>query len=906
MKQILKLNKENPMRERIFKKLKMMMLVLAAFIFIAVAGVESARADSTHMDGKGDSFVLGKSGARMKMKLSYGDDVIGQVVIVGKLGDRYVAMLDHNNQDSKLNGKLFMVDNICVGHNDLEDGIGTCTWDGNSTSIINIENINLDNMTYTFPDWPKKYMQIFWFDLREKFEDEPELWAISSSCYSHDCKLFKYTESYTEDGKILTERKLEYRGSWSFGNIVRGIDVLDINSMLVDPMPSDRRCPPIFVQVSRPAGNNGVNNNFWTVSSSIYFHNILKGNELPHRDPAFGNYIMDYKPLGTFDPSKIMDSVSKGEQKFVRGICGGGISALGLYNDTNKSTFTYHTMESHARFKNGKGSGGDAYYYDWNMKTVPHTFEYDKQKSLFTKVQSGNNSRYACWSFAEGGSKSKVKEDLAELYRSCDSIYFNNRGPALTLEKNDLEIKGNEMNGTKVRGGVKALFEKGSKTNSFVGKLKLGQNDKRELIGKDEYIDSENSIKNRNEGEALRRCDEQGRQVLAIFLGYPVTAVNDNQTSNANKTQLSVNFGNVKTQGVETESGVNAGWSAGMGKECKRLPFEYHVGYQGFLNNMVKENDGSSFSGDLTISKNFDKLSDYRNKGTIIYTKKLPVLLTGELVWEDNEEMTYPEVKGLGTVVQLSGGVRTDKNSGQIDMNHFDLYNPDTTWDESTEVYSAMSDGLEKKTIEFNNGNGNLFEFDNEKDLISQVSMASNENYNILDELKKLANDEEKIYAGKDTFKDRPVKWLAPESPGKYFRYGWKSDFNFQMEFSTFKNSDDIVEQGHGGYWKFKLGLAETEGEVTVKSTSRTYTNSTTKNGYGFTTPSVDYNLTNDYSICYWGFNVNPQAYKQMKVNKNEKPERPGFIPKYCWDRDQSFVLFVPEVEGSSVHMNLI
>lgn len=38
---------------------------------------------------------------------------------------------------------------------------------------------------------------------------------------------------------------------------------------------------------------------------------------------------------------------------------------------------------------------------------------------------------------------------------------------------------------------------------------------------------------------------------------------------------------------------------------------------------------------------------------------------------------------------------------------------------------------------------------------------------------------------------------------------------------------------------------------------------------------------------------------KNNRKGVKENNERPPFIPEYCWDRDQSFALFVPEVEGN-------
>ncbi len=881
------------MRKMILKKIKMTVFILTAFILIAIFGFESANADSTHMDGKGDSFVLGKGGSRMK--LTSHNNI--QVVVVGKLGEKYVAMLDYNQTHSKLNGKLFLVDNICVGSSNDGDGVGTCSWDGNNASIIDIEGTTLDKMSFSYKD-PRKYMQIFWFDMREKFGDKPELWAVNCSSFSHHCRLFKYKETYDKGSNSVTKRTLQYWTYWDFGHIVRGIDVLDLNSLVLDPAPQDRRCPPIFVEVSRPSGNDGAGGDFWGVSSEVIFHNILMKDGKPNKDSAFGSYKKGYDSIATYDSKKIIDAMDNkhGKSRCIEGICGGGVSVLGTYADTKKPTLTYHTLEAQGTYKiSEKHGGGDPVHLSWYICSKLHQFEYDKQSGKFIKLHSGGTGGY--WEMNESAfTNSEIYGWLADFKDTCDSIFFHNRGPAMALYEYDLNIKGNGITGNVIRGGVRSILEKKSGNKCFVGKLKVTDNNKGELIEKDEY-------KSSTKGEALRRCDEQGRQVSAIFLGYPVTAVHKNTpSSSVDRTELFVNYEKVKTNGVETGSGVNTELSSGFGHESKILPVGYHVGYQGFLNNTVKKHDSSSFTGNLKISKKFNNyVSNYRNKGTIFFSRKVPVLVSGELVWHSNQ---YAEVKGLGTIVPISGGVRPDDNADMIDISHFDLYDPSVMCGDYGSTYSAMTAGLEDKSSSFNNRKGNLFEFTDESDLSNQVNATSNANYKFLDELKTLANST--AASDKDTFKDRPVKWLTPDSPGKSFGYGWKADYLYQMQFSKFKNKDDIAEQGHGGYWKFKVGLSENAGNVTARSTSRTYTNDTTKNGYGFLAPAVDYTLSKNYTLRYWGFNVNPHAYKQMQINNYKTPERPGFIPQYCWDRDQSFVLFVPEVSGCTEHMSLL
>jgi hypothetical protein len=874
-------------KDAIIKDVLKYLSLFATLVFFAVTGFGDARADSLHVDSGGNSFVLGKGGSRMVLT-SHDNN---RVVIVGKLGDRYVAMLDHNvGRPSELLGKLFLVDNVVSGQSDKEDAVGRCSWDGYQSSIIHIEGADLNNMFYTFPKWPRRYMQIYWFDLREYFGDAPNSWAVSCSSNTHTCYVFKYLENYDKGAKCVTKRTLKYERSWTFGHRVKGIDMLDLNSLIVDPKPTDLRSPPILVEVNRNGGSDGANGDFWCVASEIWFHNIISidGGE------TFGRYTTPYDALASYDPEKIAPPApGKGaKQIYWRGIIGGGTSALGLYKDDGEPTFAYYTMESYA--KSHRDSKANKSYYEWDLRPVRHTFEYDGSNNRFTRLKSGTAP--ARWSFDkkyQSTSYLEPRKDVKDMYQSCDSIMFHCRGPRVWVNSEDnLNIIGRGMNGTYVRGTAKGLFEGqySKSSDAFIGHFEKEESKDRELVEKEEYKEGE-------KGRKLKLCDEEGRQVSVIFLGYPPTAIKKEQTP-AGSTEVFVNFKHVKTGGTETGSGVNAEWSTGAGIEYTAGIFRFgsHVGYTGYLNQMIKEGSGATFSSEVIITKNFNGLSDLeesRNKGIIFFDHKKPVLVAGSLVWENAKKAA---VRGYGTVIPFTGGIRPD-GKGKMGVNSFDLYDTSRTWAVEKKTYSAMTDGLENKSKYFNTDEGNLFEFDNEMELETLVRQAENYNYEIIIELEGLAD--EKVPSNKDTFKDRPVKWLVPADPGKSFGYGWNREHSFQMKFSKFENTDDTIQEGHGGYWNF-YGIVEFQGKIVAQSSTRTYTNQTTENGFGFKAPKVNY-LTHNYNIQYWGFHVNPTAYKQMKINKGENPpQRPAFIPKYCWDRDQSFALFVPEVLGAS------
>ena len=238
------------------KKLNFIIIFIAASL-IVFTRVENAQADSTHLDVIGNSFVLGKGGSRVTLA-----NYNVKVILVGTFNSRYIAMFEcTESKPEKLVGKLFIVDNLTNG---------TCTWDGNDSYIINIEGLSLSHMRYIHGMWGHAYMQIFLFDMREHFGDKPNIWAVSNSCESKQCYIFKYKETYDESAKCVKERKLIYITPWNFGHQLKGIDVLDLNPSIEGVDESTKRIPPIFVQVSRD-GNypNGINGDFWCVANHI-------------------------------------------------------------------------------------------------------------------------------------------------------------------------------------------------------------------------------------------------------------------------------------------------------------------------------------------------------------------------------------------------------------------------------------------------------------------------------------------------------------------------------------------------------------------------------------------------------------------------------------------------------------
>ncbi|HBM17413.1 MAG TPA: hypothetical protein DD381_13885 [Lentisphaeria bacterium] len=860
------------------------LIILITGLFIAIAGVGNAFADSTYLDNQGNSFVLGKGGSRMFLQ-SHGN---AKVVIVGNLGGKYVAMLNYTEvKPLELVGKLFLVDNV--------NASGSCTWDGNKTSIINIEGKMLDQMTYIHGSWGHSYMQIFWFDMRERFGDKQDIWAVSSSCESNKCFLFQYEEIYDDTAKCIKERKLKYVNYWNFDFCIKGIDVIDLNSVTIGAEDNDKRCPPIFVEVSRQYGTpNGTNGDFWGIANYIFFHNIKMNAGCPNKDDLFGCTTNRYNVLEGYDKKYV--EPAKNTHTTWGGICGGGASGLGGYIDDNKPTYAYYTMESWADIYSYhvRGPiGSRAREYSWNIFINKHTFTYDNANRRFNSLISAcytQNSFYEYWEDCTAFNDFSKK--IAGLFGSCSTILFDCRGPKISMDEGkNLWIKGDSITGTKIEGYVGDKFK--AKKDCFIGQIQTKKSTEKEgqLIG--EYSKDA-------KGEALRRCDEQGRQVLAIFLGYSPTALIKGESADL---KLSVNFKNVKTSGVETGSGISSEWSMGYGRKGAVLPVEAHAGYKGYLNNMITKGSGDVFTASVFNTVTFDNknIKENRDKGIIFFEGKHPILTIGELVWDEKIATT---VRGWGihrginyNIIPIAGGVFSDQSQGYF--NYFDLYNPGNTWDQDQKIYSAMTDGLENKDNWWK-GVGNLFEFEKEAELIKLVDDGYYHNYRILGELKELADM--KVQPGKDTFKDRAVKWLAPSSPDKHFGYDWKETHTFDMDFTQFTNRNDVINEGHGGYWKFSVFGPESEGKVTTQSSSRTYTNSSTTNGYGYVTHQVN-GLSRNYSIKYYGFMINPREYKQMQINKNVPATRPAFIPEYAWDRDQSFALFVPAIYGSSKQM---
>jgi hypothetical protein len=909
------------MKRTILKRKTMRNLfIFMVFMFLAAIGVENTRADSAIVTESGSDFVLGKGGARMVL---YNDNTT-VVTIVGKLGSEYVAMLNSDTGGpAGLAGNLFIVDNVVPLDDPERDGIGRCSWSCDKSKIIHIEGIDLMSMRYIPKNWPYRYMQIFWFDMREKFGDKPENWAISSSCNSNLTYVFKYEEVYDDVMECVSKRTLKKMGEWRSGHLVKGIDLLDLNSMKVDQKPEDKRCPPIFVEVNRPSNSrdDGSSGDFWCVASEIWFHNIKMINGLPNNGAGtIGRYADTYAPLKTYDVKELTKNwtVSPPNERYTwwRGICGGGVSALGTYKD-GIPTFAYYTMYSSACIsKNNKRPQEKRFVYEWSLYGVKHTFKYDKNTNKFIDLEYSYTSNWSFHKTYHLHRDDNFRADLNNLYVSCDSILFHCRGPRVRMAASgpELLLKGRGLTGSYMRGNARYIFENiGRSEDTTIGVMQKQESKDRTLVGNYGEDDKSKSPEERAEAKKIKEADESARQVVAIFLGYPPTAYWDNKENPApENTVLEVNYENVKTNGVETGSGVNADWAAGVAFKADIVGISFSAGYAGYYNKSVTENNGSTYSSKIALPnsiKGIKEFEAFKDKGFIFYTAREPSLIGGALLWTNAEKA---KVKGLGEILPFTGGVVPPKGA-PVSCGHFLLHKPNVAWTKDEKSYSVMTDGLEAKKKESNPGpnntqDGNLFKFKTESELIDKFRIAKEENYDITKELIGLADDEHGDFVKKpDTFKDRPVKWL--DNMGQTFGYCWSLGGTFEMKFQEFTNKEDVVEGGHGGYWKFKLAGLTGENQVMARSTSRTYTNKSTTNGYKFVSPPVYYDsgkVGNRYEVYFFGFNINPAAYKQWVINKKGEAKRPDFIPKYCWDRDQMFALFVPYIGKHSKHVSEI
>jgi hypothetical protein len=765
-----------------------------------------------------------------------------------------------------------------------------------------METFRIWDIIITAPPWVRSYMQIFWFDLREKFGDVPDIWAVSSNCNTGQCYIFKYEE------KFNTKRTLKHTNTWNFGHNVKGIDVLDLNSSTVDAGINDLRCPPIFVDVARGDNRNGINGDFWCLADTILFHNILKRGGTPVCTDFFGYHKADYNPLDTYDPKKLINNTFGKRSAEIKwgGICGGGVTALGTYNNTNTPTWSYYTMASRASILNESKSN---YSYKWAMSSAKHTFEYDSSHNLFKKVMNGSGS---IWDFSKRNLTDLIVPSTYEnMFRSCQTILFDCRGPVVNLGKdNKLNILGRGINGNYIAPPARTFFEgKDSRgANCFIGEIMEEKSNKGTLVG--EY----NKFEDKEKNDALRDCDSQGRQVLAIFLGYPPTALQEGKA--CRKVEVGINFLDVESHGLEIGSGVNTQWSAGHGGKDIRFGLaSWQVGFAKKVDKLLTMQYGDKEKDNIEISKPYDTadlLDEGKNNGIIFFDAIVPNLVAGLLVWDKDTKVTvtgwHGDNKQDYDIIPATTGVIADKTGKQLYATSFDLYKAAEKLDSTGKTcYSPLSDGLENKNKAFNidknnNPAGNLFLFEKELDLENKIKNASKCNYKFLADLIKYANGSEDIKVSpNNTFQDRPVKWLSATDPGKKFGYDFKYGKNYQMDFEKFTNRTDSIDEGHGGYFQFEIGGSGSQGSRTAQSKFQTSTSTSTTKGYKFFTPQVDASpsLKSNYTIKFWGFNINPRAYKEMMVNNNLPVDRPDYIPEYCWDRNQSFALFVPEIVNS-------
>ena len=545
-------------------------VLVFAFLCLTAFGIQ---ADSTFTDVLGDPFVLGKGGASMRLT----DSSNTSATIVGKLGDRFVAFANNDNAPALLKGKLFLVDNVNVGHSteggEKIDRTGTCTWDGDKSSVIDIDGVSLYDMRYKFNDWPQTYMQIFWVDMSEKVGDKPNVFAISNSCNSDICHVFKYDEEYDENANVVTKRTLTKVSELKYSHILQGIDIIDMNPMRPDTKEGDDRCPPILVTMEKSYDeSNGPNHSFWCVSSFLAFKNLVFDNNNKIEMKNFGAYTCEYAPLQDFDIMKMWKimfnkskDTGKDQKKYWEGICGGGVTALGKYKDVDTPTLTYYTMKTEGKLSSSNVRSKPL-AYSWGSHAVGHKFTYNKESRLFADVESQNFK----W---EGGSvagdpkkDNKIKESVKDSYHTCHSNFFFCRGPKIVMDHKegsrdyDLYLPTKELIGERVRGGARHMFTDSTDKKS-VGTLKTSEFEKGELVEQDQYKE-----KDEGKGEALRKCDQAGKQVVAVFLGVPISPSKQPKIqATSPHTSMSINYQQVKSNGFFTDKGVDASWDISSG-----------------------------------------------------------------------------------------------------------------------------------------------------------------------------------------------------------------------------------------------------------------------------------------------------------------------------------------------------
>ena len=416
----------------------------------------------------------------------------------------------------------------------------------------------------------------------------------------------------------------------------------------------------------------------------------------------------------------------------------------------------------------------------------------------------------------------------------------------------------------------------------------------------------------------------QGTTVMRILLGWPYVAMPDHTNpatakcpsivitkSNTTVDQNSFNNGMSFSLEVGGYGGEEGLWSISAGVKAG-----YEYKYDHMKNNSFTISESATYET-MQNPKDAEAAKAAYARGAVFTTKVSPHFMRVSKVIP-SKEMTTLSIEGdPGSFISYAVGMQLGSDSENVTMGSFLGNDPSKTGFEPTTYqdwedgkrksplatfqtdYAALSDGLLKRPF------GSLIQYKS-----GNMDKELNQQLDAIREWQKSNPMVEDLQAFCNGGGVAPYGRQEGKNPGCYV-----SNFNSSKTLSITTGSADIVTSSHQGYvgvffeWTVgsKVKGFKTKGDCLYKGgKSEMHSKSATD---AFTLNQPMYSESNN-ERWYYFFNIDVPAIKSYMLSHSYKLRcnsagdvkgqfeneavRPTFIPKYCWDANQSFVLGFP------------
>jgi hypothetical protein len=427
----------------------------------------------------------------------------------------------------------------------------------------------------------------------------------------------------------------------------------------------------------------------------------------------------------------------------------------------------------------------------------------------------------------------------------------------------------------------------------------------------------------------LRLKRTQGTNVVRVILGWPYVAIPDHRNpaaaecpyikitkSNTTVDQNSFNNGLSWSLEYGARGGVKDVSSFGAGVKAG-----YEYKYDHMKNNSFTVEEVGTYPA-LQSAKDADAAKAAYENGAVFSTKVVPQFTRVSKVIPSKEKTTLNIEGDPGTFICYAVGMQLAPDADNVTMAAFNGKDPSNTgsepktyqdWEDGKRKgplekfqtdYSVLSDGLLKRPI------GSLLVYK-----VNAMDKELNEQFDAIRKWQKSNPLVEDLHGFCNGGGVAPYGRTEGREPGCYV-----SNFNNAKSLSVTTGSTDIVTSSHQGYvglyyeWESNTPFAgfKSKGDCVYKGgKSEMHSKSATD---AFTLYQPGHSAA-DNERWYYFYNIDVPALKsymlshsyRLRCSENRvKTEflneavRPTFIPKYCWDANQSFVLGFPWIpEGN-------